>query len=396
MSHRKYEHPRCGSLGFLPRRRTRKHRGKVRAFPRDDRSKPVHLTAFMGYKAGMTHTMRYIEKKEGKKQIKRDIIDAVSVIECPPVKIVGIVGYVETPRGLKTLNTVWAQHLPDAVKRRFYKNWMNSKKKAFTKYADRWKEDAKSKTSVQRDIERMKKYAQVIRVLISTQVDKLKHFRQKKSHLMEVQLNGGDIKAKVDWAVGKLESEVAVSEVFNDYECCDVIGVTRGKGVKGVVKRFGVSRLPRKTHRGLRKVACIGSWHPASVGWSVARHGQLGYHHRTEINKKIYRVGSGAVRGTKNNASTETDIMEKNITPLGGFPHYGEVNHDFVMVKGGIVGTRKRPIVLRKSLLVHTKKAHTEALDIKFIDTASKHGHGRFQSKDEKAKTLGPLKRNAE
>lgn len=39
MSHRKYEQPRHGSLGFLPRKRTRKHRGKLRAFPKDDPSK---------------------------------------------------------------------------------------------------------------------------------------------------------------------------------------------------------------------------------------------------------------------------------------------------------------------------------------------------------------------
>lgn len=53
----------------------------------------------------------------------------------------------------------------------------------------------------------------------------------------------------------------------------DVIGVTRGHGTTGVVKRFGVRRLPRKTHRGLRKVGCIGAWHPASVKWTVARTG---------------------------------------------------------------------------------------------------------------------------
>jgi len=39
MSHRKYEQPRHGSLGFLPRKRTRKHRGKLRAFPKDDPKK---------------------------------------------------------------------------------------------------------------------------------------------------------------------------------------------------------------------------------------------------------------------------------------------------------------------------------------------------------------------
>ena len=158
----------------------------------------------------------------------------------------------------------------------------------------------------------------------------------------------------------------------------DIIGVTRGKGTNGVIKRFGVSRLPRKTHRGLRRVGCIGAWHPSAVKWTVARTGQLGYHHRTEINKKIYRVGAGACRGVKNNATTDTDVVEKNITPLGGFPHYGVVNNDFLMVKGGIVGTRKRAITLRKSLLTQTRNAATEDIDVKFIDTSSKIGHGKF------------------
>lgn len=51
--------------------------------------------------------------------------------------------------------------------------------------------------------------------------------------------------------------------------------------------------MPRKTHKGLRKVACIGAWHPSRVSFTVARAGQKGYHHRTEINKKIYRIGAG-------------------------------------------------------------------------------------------------------
>jgi len=188
-----------------------------------------------------------------------------------------------------------------------------------------------------------------------------------------------------------LESEVSVGEIFKDNEMIDTIGVTKGKGFSGVVKRFGVSRLPRKTHRGLRKVGCIGAWHPASVRWTCARAGQLGYFHRTEMNKKIYRVGAGSVRGVKNNATTEADVNEKNITPLGGFPHYGVVNNDFLMVKGCIVGTRKRPITLRKSLLNQTHTAATEAIEVKFIDTSSKIGHGKYQTAEEKDKFLGPL-----
>jgi len=59
MSHRKFEAPRHGSLGFLPRKRTKHHRGRIKNFPKDtDATKPCHLTAFMGYKAGMTHILR--------------------------------------------------------------------------------------------------------------------------------------------------------------------------------------------------------------------------------------------------------------------------------------------------------------------------------------------------
>lgn len=50
MSHRKFEAPRRGNLGFVPRRRTKKRRGKIRSFPRDDKSKKPHLTAFTGFK----------------------------------------------------------------------------------------------------------------------------------------------------------------------------------------------------------------------------------------------------------------------------------------------------------------------------------------------------------
>ncbi|KAG2615045.1 hypothetical protein PVAP13_3NG027990 [Panicum virgatum] len=49
MSHRKFEHPIYGSLGFLPRRRSFRHRGKVKSFPKDDPKKPYHLPAFLSY-----------------------------------------------------------------------------------------------------------------------------------------------------------------------------------------------------------------------------------------------------------------------------------------------------------------------------------------------------------
>lgn len=355
MSHRKYEHPRHGSLAYLPKRRTRHPRGRIRSFPRDDASKPIHLTAFVGYKAGMTHVVKYQERREGKKTIKKDVVHSATVVECPPLKVIGFVGYVETPRGMRALASVWAQNMDDDVKRRFYKNWMNSKKKAFSKYVDRkYKSDKSSKQNVQRDIDRITKYATVVRVVCATQIRKLA-LRQHKAHIMEIQVNGGTVKDKVQWANGQLEQEIRVGSVFEQSECIDVIGVSKGKGTQGVVKRFDVKRLQRKSHRGCRKVACIGAWHPAAVKWTVPRRGQMGYHSRTEINKKIYRIGAGAVHGVDNNATTEADAVTKNITPLGGFPHYGEVNEDYVLVKGGVIGTRKRAVTLRKSIFPTVK-----------------------------------------
>ena len=57
--------------------------------------------------------------------------------------------------------------------------------------------------------------------------------RQKKAHLMEVQVNGGTVAEKLDWARERLEQQVPVSQVFGQDEMIDVIGVTKGKGYKG-------------------------------------------------------------------------------------------------------------------------------------------------------------------
>ncbi|KAK7940318.1 hypothetical protein WMY93_003644 [Mugilogobius chulae] len=431
MSHRKFSAPRHGHMGFLPHKRSKKHRGRVRSWPKDDPSKPVHLTAFLGYKAGMTHTLREMHRT-GLKQSKREEVEAVTIIDTPPVIVVGVVGYVSTVRGLRALKTVFAEHLSDECKRRFYRNWYKSKKKAFTKYSKKW-QDETGKKQLDKDFATMKKYCSVIRVLM-----RLLPIKQKKAHIMEVQLNGGTISDKVDWAKERLEQAIPVSAVFYQDEMIDIIGVTKGHGFKGVTSRWHTKKLPRKTHKGLRKVACIGAWHPSRVGYTIARAGQKGFNHRTELNKKvrytneimfltltwaitchavllenscihrclllsdvlqIYRIGKGVHmqdgKIIRNNASTNYDTSQKTITPMGGFPHYGEVNNDFVMVKGCVVGAKKRVLTLRKSLLVHTSRKSKEEIELKFIDTTSKFGFGRFQTAQEKRAFMGPLKKDA-
>jgi large subunit ribosomal protein L3e len=403
MSHRKFEAPRHGNLGFLPRKRATRHRGKIKSFPNDDQSAAPHLTAFLGYKAGMTHIVRDVDKP-GSKMHKKETVESVTILETPPMVVVGIVGYIETPNGLRALTTVWASHLQQQVLRRFYKNWYRAKKKAFTKH----NAGGKPNTNNERELARMKKYCKVIRVLVHSDMTKLP-LPQKKSHLMEIQVNGGDVSAKVDFGVGLFEQTIPVSKIFSQDEMIDVIGVTKGKGFEGVTTRWGTSRLPRKTHKGLRKVACIGAWHPSRVKYSVPRAGQNGYHHRTQINKKIYKIAAPTftaegtiVKDDKGNvvadrfASTEFDLTKKSITPMGGFPHYGDVKNDWIMLRGAVVGPVKRVLTLRKTLLRQTSRNATENISLKFIDTSSKFGHGRFQTAEEKAKFMGKRKRDLE
>merc|ERR1712070_785210 len=197
------------------------------------------------------------------------------------------------------------------------------------------------------DLALIKKYCTTVRAICHTQVRKVTNLGQKKAHIAEIQVNGGDTAAKVDFAYSLFEKQVPVDAVFAENEMIDIIGVSKGRGTEGVTTRWGVTRLPRKNHRGLRKVACIGSWHPARVSTTVARAGQNGYFHRTELNKKVYRIGKG---GDKASCQTEADLTEKGVTPMGGFVHYGEVNEDWVMLKGAIVGVKKRPLILRKSM----------------------------------------------
>merc|ERR1711988_82249 len=201
----------------------------------------------------------------------------------------------------------------------------------------------------------MKRYCCVIRVLCHTQPRNVPGLKRKKSQILEIEVLGGSIPEKITFSLNLLEKEVCVDAVFKVSESIDVISISKGKGTAGVISRWGVTRLPRKTHRGLRKVACIGAWHPSAVSWTVARTGQKGYHHRTESNKNIYRIGKRQDNSFK--GSTEYDLTEKSITPMGGFPRYGIIKTDYIMIKGSVPGPPRRTITLRHSLLPRTSRS---------------------------------------
>merc|ERR1712107_42564 len=88
----------------------------------------------------------------------------------------------------------------------------------------------------------------------------------------------------------------------------------------------------------------------------------------------------------KNNAATDYDLSDKSINPMGGFPHYGEVKQDFIMLKGCCIGPKKRVLTLRKSLLAHTKKGpgahqlevHRHDLQVRSRKVPDPRREGRF------------------
>lgn len=387
MSCRKYEAPRHGSLAYCPRKRANTVKQSLRAFPRDDASKTPHLTAFISYKVGMSHVVRVSERsRPGDKKAKttrREVFDAVTYLEAPPIVIFGVIGYVNTINGLKRKVTYITQHLNEGIIRRLNKNFYQNKstdvlKPFMARHAS---------GEVSNDIEELKK-CDIIRVLVHSQCEKIKALKTKKSHILEVQINGGTVEEKVNYALENMEKEIHVRDVFDHQEIIDTVAVTKGKGVQGVTKRFGTRILPRKTNKGLRKVACIGAWHPSRVMWTVARAGQMGFHRRTEVNKKIYQMGNG-----KDMLKTEFDLTSKSVNPVGGFPHYGSINNDYLMIKGSISGPRKRVITLRKSLFINFNAKNKEEINIKFVDTSSKIGRGRFQTLDEKKAFYGATKK---
>jgi large subunit ribosomal protein L3e len=385
MSHRKYEAPRHGSLGFLPRKRCKKKKGKIKSFPKDREYMPCHFTASMGYKAGMTHVVRKVDKL-GSKLHGKDVVEAVTVLETPPIKIIGYIGYIKTPRGLRAFKTIWSNSLfSDEFRRNFYKNWYKSKKKAFSKKLTFGK---KKKNFFEFENQKfkfqIKKFCSIIRCIAFPRISKT-GLKKKKANILEIQINGGNSLDKIFFIEKILEKEISISEIFKPNEMIDAIGITKGKGFEGVITRWGVTKLPRKTHRGARRVACVGSWHPSRISFKVPRAGQNGFHHRTQINLQIYRIGKS---NDPFSASTPYDPSRKKITPMGGFPYYGIVKEDFLIIKGSVMGVRKRPITLRKSLSNKKSQGCKKKIDLKFIDTAAKWGHGKFQTWLEKLKIL--------
>ncbi len=361
MGARKKHAPKRGSLAFIPRKRARREVPRIRYWPEVDG--PPRLLGFAGYKAGMTHVIM-IEDRPTSPNAGKEIAVPATVIETPPLVVIAVRAYEKTPYGLKTFTEAWVnpkkydEEIEEARKQieelREKKAEAEEEEEAEIRkqiealeariaVAERLKrlfedldratclpEEPDPEGAFRKMEENLDRLAE-IRVLVATQPRLVSGVPKKKPDIMEIKIGGGTIEEQLEYAKSILGREVQITDVFKEGQLVDVIAVTKGKGWAGVVKRWHVKILPRKTRKGRRRVGALGPWHPARVLYTVPRPGQLGYHQRTEFNKRILKIGFNG----------------EEITPKGGFLRYGIVRNAYVMLKGSVPGPAKRLIRLR-------------------------------------------------
>ncbi len=335
MGHRKKHAPRHGSLAFLPRKRATSAKGRVRHWL--DTSENVIFLGFAGFKAGMTH-ITYIEDQKNSPYYGKELMKPVTVIEVPPIILIGIRIYNEDEYGKYIEGDIFSTEVNNYLNRKI--NIPN-----FEKY---------NYDEIKKKLSKALNNTSDIRGIFQTQPH-LTSLPRKKPDIIEIKLNSiGSPIDEFNFALEHLGKEIKARDVLIEGELVDILAVTKGKGFQGPVKRYGVKILTRKNSKARRAVACIGPWHPARVLYTVPRPGQMGYHQRTEYHKRIMVIGEN----------------EEEINPKGGFIRYGKVNGDYLLVLGSIPGPKNRLIRIRKTIRP-VKSFMVKSPEITFISRES-------------------------
>jgi large subunit ribosomal protein L3 len=259
----------------------------------------------------MTHVFT-IEDRKRSPDFGKEVIVPATVLEIPPILVGAIKVYTKDMDGLHSLSEAWLKEPPASLGR------------VLTLPKDFGTEEALKK--VEENLPNVAK----VRVITLTQ-PKEASLSKKKPDVTEIEIGGGTVQQQFEYAKTLLGKTITAAEIFNEGQFVDIASVSTGKGWQGPVKRWGVTILQAKGRKTKRGVATLGPWNPHHVMYSVARAGQMGYHQRTEYNKRILRIGKDG----------------KEITPKGGFLRYGIIKGPYLLLAGSVAGTEKRPIRLR-------------------------------------------------
>jgi len=305
--------PRKGSLQFWPRKRSAKFLPRVNW---DAINSGKNLKGFICYKAGMASA--YVKDNTPNSMTKdKNIIIPVTILECPLMKIFSVRFY----KNKKVIKEVLAENLEKELKKKLkIPKKRKNKLEDVTDYDD-------------------------VKIICYSQVKKTNI--KKTPDLSEIGLSGTN-EEKINFIKENLNKEISVLDVFEKGGLVDLRGLTKGKGFSGPVKRFGITLKVKKSEKGQRRPGSLGPWHPARVTFRAPMAGQLGMFTRAVYNNKIIELG-------------KSEGKFKNIK------NYGEIKTDYIIVKGSIQGSAKRPLLITAALreTKKTKKKNYELLEIR-------------------------------
>jgi large subunit ribosomal protein L3 len=280
------------------------------------------ILGFPAFKAGMIQAIT-IDDRERTPNFGRPMFSSATVLAAPPVTVCAFRAYGEKEGRQFVVADVFAENLDEVLRERIgcLKNT-----------------DADHKIEeLGNQLGNVKSFAALISVIPSEA-----GLSNSIPQIQEVYVSGGDKKTQLEFLKNVLGKQIRCSEIFKPGSYVDAIGVTKGKGFEGPVTRFGVKRKQHKSRKSVRAVGVISPWHPATVMYTVARAGQMGFHQRVSKNNRVLAIGSAP---------------QTPITPPGGYLHFGDVKSDFVILRGSIPGPTKRLVDLRLPIYPRKQKA---------------------------------------
>ncbi len=304
--------PRRGSLQYWPRKRARKILPSVNwKAVKSDSNK---LEGFICYKAGMASA--YVKDDTPDSMTKgKKIIVPITLIECPSLKIFSVRFY----KNGKAAKDVLAENLDKELKKRI-KFPKNIKKIDFEgDYDD-------------------------VRVLCYSVVKKTGI--KKTPDVSEIAL-GGNYEDKIKFIKENIGKEISISSIFEKGNLVDVRGLTKGKGLQGPVRRFGITLKSHKSEKG-RRTGPLGSFSPGRTTHRAPQAGQLGMFTRVSYNNKIIALG-------------------KAENKFQGIKNFGNIKTDYLALTGSVQGPAKRQLLITVALRPTRKqsKKSYEVLEIR-------------------------------
>ena len=324
-------------MAFSPRKRARSETPHISSWAAVEGDDPKIL-GFAGYKVGMSHIMA-VDYRKKSTTAGQEIRMPVTIVEIPPMKVIGARGYIQDTYGLRTLTEAWEKKIDKDLERTLPIPKGHNAKAAWKKMSDS-------------DLEE-------VRLLVHTQPRMVTGIPKKRPEIMEMAVGGGSVDAQIEFAKEMMGKEFTMSDFTQDGEMLDAIAVTTGYGFQGHVKRWGVKLLTHKNSKHRRMIGNLGPFSPGYVVSTVPQAGQTGYHQRTEYNKRLLKIGDNP----------------DEINPKGGFLNYGLIRGNYALLHGSLPGPSKRLIRFRKAGRFHGKKTDSVVVpEITMISQESQQG----------------------